>query len=208
MKLKNKKQLEEFLSDFTKEDFYLDRSNNSFGAEYKSERSNYCYWRSGATKAVETAVFDDVVIKIPFKAIKLRDRMVREVFTDYCELEYSFYKKSIEYKVSSVLAPIYKVYSESLEMYVYIQKKVENIGYIPGISEETISEVESKGLHFKEMPDELCYSICEYYGSSFLTRLLDFFENFGINDIHNSNFGSDSMGRAVIFDYSGYYGLD
>lgn len=155
---------------------------------------------SGCTKSCFISTESDWVLKV-----RMPDN---DCYRDYCYDEAKNYQYAIEEGIEECFAACY--FLNRIGGYdFYIQEKVD-------IDEEAIDSTcyiyasNQCGSNDYEDINELYWDMDDYErvtavfgGTDFKARLIDFIDNYAINDLHAGNFGyRDSF--PVIIDYSGY----
>lgn len=175
---------------------------------------------SGATKVCIVADGLDWVIKFSFIRETHPHYVETESTENYCEREARYFQIAQKRHLDKYLAATYEV-GEIAGVKMFLQERaepdtdkidmicqtyIEDNSLNFGIdresydSDEAFQEAVSDSASWMEEEDRICAIVGE------CDELIDFIDEFEINDLHSGNWGTTSDGRIVIFDYSGYNG--
>lgn len=125
---------------------------------------------------------------------------------DFCTIEANNFTRAIEEGLEDFFAASYKLcsfplpkkYSLRKVVTFFIQERAE-----PDEEKTSITCEEYTGSDENEDIDRLesLFTDCKY---KVFCKLLEFIDNWGINDLHSGNFGYTKDGKVKIIDYSGY----
>ena len=164
-------------------------------------------WDYGATKYVLILRQYDFVLKIP---------RYERTKTNFCKLEVERYNDAISYGIEKILLPIQHLITIN-DLPIYIQLKYST-SYcelsnneinklrqtVDTISEQEICNI-SQEMNSMVTPATLWKArVAQLYGLTFLRKLVEWSNDYEVNDLHNSNYGFKNN-TPVIFDYSGYF---
>lgn len=153
----------------------------------------------GETKAcIISEDLSDWVIKVGFR--ETEDSM------DFCQIEASNYEDAIRWELDEFFASCYELcditpskdYNFDGDITFYIQEKAK-----PDEEKTSSTCSEYTGSDWNDDNDRL-ESL--FRDSDKFEDLLEFIDDWNINDLHSGNFGYTSDGRVKIIDYSGYNG--
>lgn len=164
-------------------------------------------WDCGETKYVLILKQHDFVLKIP--------RYERTI-TNFCKLEVERYNDAISYGIEKILLPIQHLITIN-DLPVYIQLKYSTsyceLSYneknklrqtVDIILEQEICNI-SQEMNSMVTPATLWMArVAQLYGLTFLRKLVEWSNDYEVNDLHNSNYGFKNN-TPVIFDYSGFF---
>lgn len=161
-------------------------------------------------------VLDNWVIKLGFLRSTNPYYVKEGLDKDFCNLEAEYYIKACDNNLGEFFAATYEV-GEINGVHIFLQEKTQpNEDYFIDCFEEYIRQ----GNDRNDFEDDEQY--CEYIDENVedmdnderiyavfgeeSDNLVDFIDTFGINDLHEANYGFTKDDRVVIFDFSGYYG--
>lgn len=213
---------------FQKDDFFTEE--DAWGI-YEAVKDDFsCKLCSGVSKAVLYFPDMDKVVKVPFNGsiaeIEKWDAQSDEYFYewdaiqfeyspamnsnwDYCLAEVDIYTDAESYGLGECFAKTELIGQIHNHYPVYAQEKCSIFRYQKReYSEEkrkSIKNYLSSTTRNSNTLSELWLSdFLEYFGKEVLDDFLDFLDERGINDLHNSNIGYIGD-RPVLIDYCGWY---
>lgn len=180
---------------------YIRKNFNNFHINTKS------FAACGCTKAV--IIIGNNVVKIPFNIEDGR-------FHNYCHEEVLNYQKAIECGTQDFLCPCeyigrfrWRFLDKTYNIPLYVMERAD-------IDEERTentsgdffsrSDSDSNYNSYSDFSDDECNVarvFSSYYDDSDIFQLIQFLNDWGINDIHSGNIGFIED-RPVLIDYSGY----
>ena len=190
----------------------------SMGAEWSS---------CGASKCVfNFEEHEDIVFKIPFCGSLYVDYDDEEEYIiedeidefvcagddninqwDYCETEAKNYIKAVEAGLDDIFAPTEFIgYSHNLPIYISKNIKRGSGMFSPQTSEHsmnTASSIKSNAKYY-EINDKYLAWYIDKYGEDRANKLIKFFHDNDIYDLHSANWRTDDNGEIKIIDYSSW----
>lgn len=173
--------------------------------------------------------FPDVVVKVSTIGWRLYededdDGAVHELNpvngrTDFCGLESDIYQDAADKGLDEFFFDIAEVFSfEGVKFYVEEKFKKEywdSKEYLDGDykkgskdSKARVKKINDSTSKVIDIDNNIISTWCEYYDIDILIRLMQFLEEWNINDLHVANVAFDKAGNLRIFDYSGYKGVN
>lgn len=182
-------------------------------------------WKRGASKLVLIPYYFPFVIKIPLVINCMGEENTcansTNRFYDYCFTEMMLYRQAKKKKVEKILAKE-KIIAEKDGVNIYIQEKAE-LYHPPILGEITSKSGSAQDIIYKkdmilsqyefypwswsqqEENEQWLIDVLEYYGEKQFNKIISFFKEEMIDDLHYENIGYIGD-RPVAFDYSGFAG--
>lgn len=160
-------------------------------------------------------MLDDWVIKLGFLRSTNNYYVKEGLDKDFCNLEAEYYIKACDNNLGEFFAATYDV-GEINGIHIFLQEKAQpDQGYFMNCFEEYARQGNDPNDFNNEEQycdyindivdsmdnDERIYAV---FGEE-SDNLVDFINEFNINDLHEANYGRTKDGRIVIFDFSGFY---
>ena len=201
--------------------WYLEDENDCDIFEYFEllcEQLRADWVKYGLTKAViKFPEIPDVVFKIPFTGIKYfywdtredayQYASQKEYKYDYCEREFSIYKKAKKAGVEKPLARTdYLMTYGGVDVYIseYCLDYDDNFQECSENSRKTAKTLcDSIGINGWDERDVTVYLV-ESYGEEFATKFMHFVKKYNLSDFHEGNRGWTWDNHFKIIDYSSY----
>lgn len=128
---------------------------------------------------------------------------------NWCEAEVSAYRDALNYGVEKFFSEISR-FRECSWCKAYLQKRIKTDNFVeddelyePEEDWSRLSNLSIESVETLNLCGKIIDELLRTYPSEEIDRLLDFCSEYWINDIHSGNYGYDSGGSPIIFDYSG-----
>ena len=137
--------------------------------------------------------------------------------TDFCAIEEGNYRSAVDMDLDEFFAAIYELCSVTPDRSFFIdsnitffiqEKAVPNEEKTSNTCDNYMKKYYSEGEGEEEWyPEGDDYDRVGslFEGDERVDELIDFLDNWNINDLHSGNFGYTGDGKVKIIDYSGYY---
>ena len=172
--------------------------------------------KTGATKGILLFSDLDFVIKIPFsfcEGEELQGATETEGGWNYCEQENCRYIMSENEQVSEIFLnteligyvndfPIYAQYKATPISLIDDSDYVKHHRSHSNKNEKKVFKIRTNNA-FENINLQWEADIYSYYGKNFYCRLMEFLQNYEIDDLREPNIGYINK-RPVIFDYAGF----
>lgn len=184
----------------------------------RAERDGYKVRTEYGCSQFVVIVDEKEVYKIPFRGIcegSYEEEDGYEVEDQFCEFQLDHTDKTVELYNDAVIEGVDAVFAEtrfvgfSCNNYpIYSQTYAST--YLNNDKDHKPSEdstTKAKAIDSKRyVPFETYWTafVIDFFGEEFLQKLLQFIDNYGIDDLHRNNYGFTAAGAPIIFDYSGY----
>ena len=197
------------------DDYYEDEWENAYWDLVP--KLNADWEEHGCTKIVFAFYeYPQYVVKIPFKGVRRVDYECPDTEAwlsearyseDYCRLEEDLYLDAGREGIQDVFAEV-RFLTKIVDTPIYVAERCDGFSSVDSDVSERSRSISSEIIHNSGSLGDIAQflgEVVEQYGEDFATKLVQFTEDYKIDDIHEGNVGWSKDEKFKLIDYSNYF---